>query len=193
MPSGRAAPNDLNHEYYSQRASDGGLIFTEATAISATGRGYRGAPGIYSDEQVVGWKRITDAVHAKGGRMFVQLWHAGHTTHIATTGEEPVTASVHSGQKPPKHNDTEQTIDEVRARIRKTVGFVESVAEAQYADAAEQRVSLSFAPAGRVLVGPNYLLQMKIPNVYFHLAMAYAMLRHHGVDVGKMDFLGPIN
>jgi hypothetical protein len=98
-----------------------------------------------------------------------------------------------SGQKPPKHDDTEQTIDEVRARIRKTVAFVESVAEAKYADAVEQRVSLSFAPAGKVLVGPNYLLQMTIPNVYFHLAMAYAVLRHHGVDVGKMDFLGPIN
>jgi NADH:flavin oxidoreductase / NADH oxidase family len=91
-PSG--VPSDLNLEYYSQRASDGGLIFTDATAISATGRGYRGAPGIYSDEQVAGWKRVTDAVHAKGGRMFVQLWHAGRTTHIATTGEEPVTASV---------------------------------------------------------------------------------------------------
>ncbi|MGO4722198.1 MULTISPECIES: DUF1993 domain-containing protein [unclassified Inquilinus] len=98
-----------------------------------------------------------------------------------------------SGQKPPKHDDTEQTIDEVRARIRKTVAFVESVAETQYADAAEQRVSLSFAPAGKVLVGPNYLLQLTIPNVYFHVAMAYAVLRHYGVDVGKMDFLGPID
>jgi N-ethylmaleimide reductase len=87
-PSG--VPSDLN----SQRASDGGLIFTEATAVSSTGRGYRGASGIYSDEQVAGWKRITDAVHAKGGHMFVQLWHAGRTTHIATTGEKPVTASV---------------------------------------------------------------------------------------------------
>jgi N-ethylmaleimide reductase len=76
-PSG--VPSDLNVEYYGQRASDGGLILTEATAVSATGRGYRGAPGIYSDEQVVGWKRVTDAVHAKGGRMFVQLWHAGRT------------------------------------------------------------------------------------------------------------------
>ena len=81
----------------------------------------------------------------------------------------------------------------MRARIRKTVAFVESVAEAQYAGAAERRVSLSFAPAGKVLVGPDYLLQMTIPNVYFHVAMAYAVLRHNGVDVGKMDFLGPIN
>jgi N-ethylmaleimide reductase len=91
-PSG--VPSDLMLEYYSQRASDGGLIFTEATAVAASGRGYRGAPGIYSDEQVAGWKRITGAVHAKGGYMFAQLWHAGRTTHVAVTGEEPVTASV---------------------------------------------------------------------------------------------------
>lgn len=91
-PSG--VPSDLNVEYFSQRASDGGLIFTEATAISPSARGYRGAPGIYSDEQVTGWRRVTEAVHAKGGYMFVQLWHAGRTTHIAVTGEEPVTASV---------------------------------------------------------------------------------------------------
>src|SRR5260370_6906473 len=81
-------------EFYSQRASDGGLIFTEATAVAASGRGYRGAPGICSDEQVAGWKRITGAVHAEGGYMFAQLWHAGRTTHVAVTGEAPVTASV---------------------------------------------------------------------------------------------------
>jgi N-ethylmaleimide reductase len=91
-PSG--IPSDLQREYYSQRASDGGLILTEATAVSTSGRGYRGAPGLYSDEQVTGWKRITDAVHAQGGYMFAQLWHAGRTTHIAVTGEQPVTASV---------------------------------------------------------------------------------------------------
>jgi N-ethylmaleimide reductase len=87
-------PSDLQLEYYSQRASDGGLILTEATAISTSGRGYRGAPALYSDEQVTGWKRITDAVHAKGGYMFTQLWHAGRTTHIAITGEKPVAPSV---------------------------------------------------------------------------------------------------
>lgn len=91
-PSG--IPSDLQLEYYSQRASDGGLILTEATAVSASGRGYRGAPGLYSDEQVAGWTRITDAVHAKGGFIFTQLWHAGRTTHIAITGEKPVAPSV---------------------------------------------------------------------------------------------------
>src|SRR5467141_1192842 len=65
---GTGIPSDLMLEYYSQRASDGGLILTEATAISAH------APGLYTDEHVAGWTRITDAVHAKGAYMFTHLW-----------------------------------------------------------------------------------------------------------------------
>ncbi len=97
-----------------------------------------------------------------------------------------------SGQTPPRHEDNERTIDELRARIRKTVAFAESVAEDQYAGASEHVVRLSWAP-GKVLGGRDYLLQMTIPNTYFHIAMAYAILRHNGVDVGKRDFLDPIN
>jgi uncharacterized protein len=97
-----------------------------------------------------------------------------------------------SGQTPPKHEDNEKTIGELRARIRKTVAYVESVREAQYEGASGRRVSFSWAP-GKIMGGKDYLLQMTIPNVFFHTAMAYAILRHNGVDVGKMDFLGPIN
>jgi uncharacterized protein len=97
-----------------------------------------------------------------------------------------------SGQTPPKHEDNERTIDELRDRIRKTVAFAESVKEPQYSDAPERKVKLSWAP-GKVIGGEDYLLQMTIPNTFFHIAMAYAILRHNGVDVGKMDFLGPIN
>src|SRR5882672_12445467 len=97
-----------------------------------------------------------------------------------------------SGQTPPRHEDNEQTIDELRARIRKTVAFAESVKEAQYAGASERKVKLSWAP-GKIIGGEDYLLQMTIPNTFFHIAMAYAILRHNGVDVGKMDFLGSIN
>jgi hypothetical protein len=81
----------------------------------------------------------------------------------------------------------------VRARIRKTVDFAESVKEAQYAGASEREVSTSWAPAGKLLGGEDYLLQMTIPNTFFHVAMAYAVLRHNGVDIGKMDFLDPVN
>ena len=97
-----------------------------------------------------------------------------------------------SGQTPPRHEDNEQTIDELRARIRKTVAFAGSMKEAQYAHASESKVKLSWAP-DKVIGGEDYLLQMTIPNSFFHIAMAYAILRHNGVDVGKMDFLGSIN
>jgi hypothetical protein len=98
----------------------------------------------------------------------------------------------YSGQTPPKHEDNERTIDELRSRIRKTVAFAESVMEAQYAGASERKIRLSWAP-GKVIGGEDYLLQMTIPNTFFHIAMAYAILRHNGVDIGKRDFRGPIN
>jgi N-ethylmaleimide reductase len=87
-------PSDLMLEYYTQRASAGGLIIGEATAISPTARGWYGAPGFFSDEQVAGWRRITDAVHAKGGIMFGQLWHTGRSSHVTMAGRDPVSASV---------------------------------------------------------------------------------------------------
>src|ERR1700722_478657 len=97
-----------------------------------------------------------------------------------------------SGQTPPKHEDNEKTIEEVRARIRKTIAFAESVTEPQYANAAAQNVKLSWVP-GKQIGGKDYVLQLTIPNVYFHIAMAYAILRHNGVEIGKIDFLGPMN
>src|SRR6266852_4503632 len=97
-----------------------------------------------------------------------------------------------SGQTPPKHEDNEQTLEELRARVRKTVDFAESVGKAQYEGAQDRKVSLSWVP-GKVIGGEDYLLQITIPNVYFHIAMTYAVLRNDGVDVGKMDFLGPMN
>jgi N-ethylmaleimide reductase len=70
-------PNDLMLEYYTQRATPGGLLISEASPIALTGYGFERAAGIYDDTQIPGWKRITDAVHAKGGRMILQLWHVG--------------------------------------------------------------------------------------------------------------------
>ncbi len=82
-------PSALMVEYYTQRASEGGLIISEAATVGLTARGYLGAPGIYSDEQVAGWKQVTDAVHEKGGRMFLQLWHVGRVGHVDLTGGVP--------------------------------------------------------------------------------------------------------
>ena len=74
-------PNELNARYYAQRASKGGLLISEATQISLQGKGYPAAPGIHSAEQVEGWKLVTRAVHAKGGFIFLQLWHVGRMSH----------------------------------------------------------------------------------------------------------------
>jgi N-ethylmaleimide reductase len=100
-----SVPGDLMRTYYEQRASDGGLIISEATNISLTSRGWLGAPGLYSDEQVKGWQAITEVVKAKGGHMFAQLWHTGRSSHVAMTGgATPVSASVHESYwKDPSH------------------------------------------------------------------------------------------
>lgn len=81
----RAGPGNVPNEhaatYYGQRATPGGLIFAEATQVTAFGQGYPSTPGIHSAEQIEGWRKVTDAVHAKGGIIFLQLWHTGRSSH----------------------------------------------------------------------------------------------------------------
>lgn len=88
-------PNDLNAEYYAQRAS-AGLIISEATSVSPCGYGYPSTPGIHTEEQVQGWKKVTSAVHVKGGRIFLQLWHVGRISHpvFQPDGALPVAPSA---------------------------------------------------------------------------------------------------
>ncbi|MFM9836419.1 MAG: alkene reductase [Methylophilaceae bacterium] len=87
-------PHALNATYYAQRAS-AGLIVTEATPISAMAHGYPALPGIYNDAQIAGWKIVTDAVHAKGGKIVIQLWHVGRISHPSLlNGELPVAPSA---------------------------------------------------------------------------------------------------
>ncbi len=88
-------PTNLMAEYYAQRAS-AGLIISEGTPISRQGRGYAWTPGIYTQEQIQGWKKVTNAVHAKGGKIFVQLWHVGRVSHTSLQDHEqaPVAPSA---------------------------------------------------------------------------------------------------
>lgn len=90
----RGIPNAMMAEYYSARA-DAGLIITEATAISPQGYGWLNAPGIWNKDQEKGWKLITDAVHNRGGQIFLQLWHTGRVSHPDfLNGELPVAPSA---------------------------------------------------------------------------------------------------
>ncbi len=89
------APAAINAEYYAQRAS-AGLIISEGTAISAQAQGYPNAPGIYTEEQIAGWRRVTEAVHSRGGRIFMQIAHNGRNSHSSLTpdGAAPVAPSA---------------------------------------------------------------------------------------------------
>jgi N-ethylmaleimide reductase len=89
-----AIPTPLMAQYYAQRAS-AGLIISEATAISHQGQGYADVPGLYGSEQLDGWKRVTDAVHREGGRIWCQLWHVGRISHVdlQPNGQKPVAPS----------------------------------------------------------------------------------------------------
>jgi N-ethylmaleimide reductase len=88
-------PSPYAATYYSQRAS-AGLLITEATQISSDAQGYQDTPGLYTQAQIEGWRQVTDAVHAKGGRIFVQLWHVGRISHVdlRPDGTAPVAPSA---------------------------------------------------------------------------------------------------
>ena len=90
----RQTPNDLHIEYYRQRAG-AGLLITEATQIRPDGQGYFDTPGIHSPEQIAAWKQVTDAVHAEGGRIVVQLWHVGRISlnRLQPGGQPPVSST----------------------------------------------------------------------------------------------------
>jgi len=94
-------PSELAATYYAQRAT-AGLLITEATQVSAQAQGYQDTPGLYTQAQIDGWRKVTDAVHAKGGRIFVQLWHVGRISHVDLQpgGAAPVAPSaIRAGTK----------------------------------------------------------------------------------------------
>jgi hypothetical protein len=98
-------------------------------------------------------------------------------------------AAYLSGQAPPSHPDTETTIEELRARIAAARSFVDSVKEPAYANAATIRVAPPWM-GGKSVRGDGYLMRVGIPNFYFHVTTAYAILRHNGVVLGKGDYIG---
>jgi N-ethylmaleimide reductase len=109
-------PSPLAVDYYSQRAS-AGLLVTEASQVSQQGQGYQDTPGIYSREQVAGWRKVTDRVHDKGGRIFIQLWHVGRVSHtsLQVNGGAPVAPSAVRAKGKTFVNGTFTDISEPRA------------------------------------------------------------------------------
>ena len=100
-------------------------------------------------------------------------------------------AAYLGGKQPPSHPDTEKTFAELRARVEKCLGFLESVQAKDLAGAEDRKVAPQWL-GGKWLRGDDYLAAVAIPNFFFHVTMAYAILRHNGVQLGKMDYVGTL-
>lgn len=121
-------PNPLAVEYYGQRAS-AGLLISEATQVSQQGQGYQDTPGIYSKEQIAGWRKVTDRVHAQGGRIFLQLWHVGRISHVSLQpkGGAPVAPSAIRAKTKTFVNGTFADVSEPRAlELSEIPGIIDS-------------------------------------------------------------------
>jgi N-ethylmaleimide reductase len=116
-------PTPIMAEYYSQRAG-AGLIITEGIGISRQGLGWPYAPGLWTDAQIKGWKPITEAVHAAGGRVFAQLWHMGRQVHSSVTGEQPVSSSALATDGLAHTYDGKQPFEIARALSLDEIGAV---------------------------------------------------------------------
>jgi uncharacterized protein len=100
-------------------------------------------------------------------------------------------AAYLAGKQPPSHPDTEKTFADLRARIQKCLAFVESVPARDFNGAEDRKVAPTWL-GGKWLRGDDYLANVAIPNFFFHVTMAYAILRHNGVQLGKMDYVGTL-
>ena len=97
-----------------------------------------------------------------------------------------------AGKDAPKHPDTEQTLEEIRARIQTVIEYLGSFGPEAFNGWESRIVPLGFMP-GKGVAAPDWIREFNVPNTYFHLGMAYAILRHNGIDIGKTDFIGSMN
>ncbi|KAJ5326261.1 uncharacterized protein N7506_009363 [Penicillium brevicompactum] len=133
-------PTDLNAEYYSQRASDGGFLLTEATPISRHAAGYPGVPGIFTVSQIAGWKKVTDAVHAKGGFIYCQLWHVGRATvssflegkQVLGASDIPISGNALDGSEYAASPPRPMTLEEIQETVQEYASAAKRALEAGF-------------------------------------------------------------
>lgn len=126
-----------------------------------------------------------------GARLFPDMFPLLKQIQIATDHAKGAVARL-AGVEVPKYEDQEQTFEDARARIAKTIDFVTSFGDAQFDGAETRDVALRVAGRDLSFKGENYLLAYALPNFYFHVVTAYNILRHNGVEIGKRDYIGAV-
>jgi hypothetical protein len=122
-------------------------------------------------------------------RLFPDMFPFTRQVQIACATAKGAVARL-AGAEVPKHEDTEQTFAELKARIAKTLDFIESIGAGKIDGSEDKEIVLQMRSGERRLKGMQYLLGSAYPNFYFHITTAYNILRHNGVEIGKTDFLG---
>lgn len=122
-------------------------------------------------------------------RLFPNMFPLARQVQIACDVSKGAVGRL-SGVEAPKHEDTEVSFDDLQTRIKKTIEFIESVPADKIDGSEEKEIVLAAGPNEYKFRGKDYLLLFVLPNVFFHITTAYNILRHNGVDIGKMDFLG---
>ena len=132
-----------------------------------------------------------DAAVLVGARLYPDMLPLSKQVQIASDHAKGAAARL-AGLEPPKFDDTESSIAELVARIRKTTTFLETFGPAQIDGSDERPVNVTIRNNTLHFTGAEYLVRYALPNFYFHVTTAYAILRHNGVEIGKKDFLGPV-
>jgi hypothetical protein len=132
--------------------------------------------------------KVEEAVYVNA-RLYPDMLPLSRQVQIATDIARGAAARL-SGVEPPAYEDTEQTFDDLIARVQRTLDYMADLDAAKFDDAATREITRPVRGQPHTFTGINYLVQFAIPNVFFHTAMAYGILRHNGVPLGKADYLG---
>lgn len=125
-------------------------------------------------------------------RLRPDMFPLGRQIQAATDSAKFLAARL-AGRDAPTHADDETTLAELRSRIEEVMAYLDTFTEADFVDAADRKVVVSFLPDGSWVRGEDYALEFAVPNFTFHVTTTYAILRHSGVDLGKRDFIGAMN
>ena len=135
--------------------------------------------------------RKIDPAVLVGARLFPDMFPLAAQVRIASDFAKGAVARL-SGNEPPKFEDGEATFDDLKARIAKTIAYVESFRPDQFEGAEARTVTMKMRGEDKAFDGVTYLANIVLPNFYFHVTTAYDILRHNGVELGKRDFIGPV-
>ena len=147
--------------------------------------------GVLAKAEAFASERKIEPAALLQARLFPDMFAFGRQVQIACDTAKGCAARL-AGVEPPKHEDTESTFAELAARIHKAREFVSSITAAQVDQSRDKTITLPTPPPypPMVFTGINYLTYFVLPNFYFHITTAYNILRHNGVELGKMDLLG---